>query len=88
MMAEVGGGGDTGRLIPDREARIRRRGLLTCFVLAGLATGVLLGAAPGRSDSGVLAVRAVARADVPALASGKPPLSPNQADVTVRARGG
>ncbi len=75
------------QLIPDLKARSRRRGLLTWFVLAALAAGSLLGASSGRSDVGSLALRAVARADVPARASGKPELGPNQAEVTVPGAG-
>jgi hypothetical protein len=72
-----------GRSTYDRKTRIRRRGLLTWFVLAALPAGILLGATPGGSESGSLVLRAVARADVPALAPGTPSLGPNQADVTV-----
>lgn len=73
-------------MIPDRKARSRRRGLLW-FVLAVLAAGSLLGATAGRSDIGSLGVRAVARADVLARASGDPALGPNQADVSVPGSG-
>lgn len=73
-------------MIPDREARSRRRGLLW-FVLAVVAAGSLLGATAGRSDIGSLGVRAVARADVPARVADKPALGPNQADVSVPGSG-
>jgi len=71
------------QLISDFKNRSRRPGRLTWFVLAALTAGSLLGATSGRSDIGSLGLRAVARADVPARAQGRPAVGANQADVTV-----
>src|SRR5438270_11936367 len=81
----VGRLGRGGSRVPERNAG-GRRGLLRWLLLAAIIAGWLFGAPPGRSGSGSLGSPAVARADVPARAPGRPALGPNQADVTVTGR--